>query len=127
MLNYVLSGNTSPYVIPSTNTPQVVGSNTGELYITPITVTFDYSSLNPSNIGSIQLGSGSLSLPSLLPGGNLPYINFGASNVNENLVIEIVAIPTTTNITPYAENNIVQLGQITQNGITVDDVIIQLG
>jgi hypothetical protein len=127
MLNYVLNNNTAPYVIPSTNTSLVVGSNIETLYI-PFAITFDYSTLNPSNLSSTQLGSGSISIPTLLPGGsaNSYYLNFSSSTANENVVIEVIAMPISGNIVPYAENNIVQLGQITQNGITVDDVIIQL-
>jgi hypothetical protein len=127
MLNYVLNPNVAPYVIPSTNTATVVGSNTNILYI-PFVLTFDYSTLTPSAVGTIPLGLGSLSIPTLLPGSTTAnYLNFSASNINSNVVIEVVAIPTTTNIVSYAANNIVQLGQIAQNGITIDDVIIQLG
>jgi hypothetical protein len=121
MISNVLNNSSSPYVITSTTTTDV-----SQLLI-PIILSLDYASLNPSDIDTTPLGYGSISIPSYLPNSSTtPYMNFSASNIDDNVVIEIVALPVKDIVYPYSQNNIVKLGQITQNGINIDDAVIQL-
>ncbi len=114
---------------PLTATTSATISN----FLVPIVVTLDYNSLNPTSNENILLGSGSISIPSyvyLNPGvSNIPtkYMDFSTGGLlDENVIIEVIAQPISPIITPYQENNIVQLEQNLQNSTIVDDVVIQL-
>ena len=128
IINNVLNGTVAPFAIPVTNTV----ANTvdmSQVYI-PIKIDFDYQSLNPSNLFDVSLASGTLHIPTTIPGAtsgsSVTYMGFGSSSLDSNVTIEIVAQPIGTVISPTTSNSIIQLAATLQNTTTIDDVVIQL-
>lgn len=97
----------------------------------PFYVDFDVGSLAPTDLANTELGNGVLYIPSTvnLGGGTVStaYLTFSAGSItDDNVIIEVIAQPTSETITPYYNNNIVKIGQTLQNSTTVDDVVINL-
>ena len=111
-------------ILVSTNTqyPLILPTNTVYPYV-PFIVALDYSALNPTNVSVSGLGTGYIKIPNYLFGGSSGqnYINFAGGNftvMNENICIQAIAqVYDSTEITPLAINNIVQ---ILNNSLTPD-------
>lgn len=94
----------------------------------PIDIDFDYSSLNPVSFNNTTACFGNIHIPLYLSGsGNQGYfINFENPQIDDNVIIEVVAQPISTQIIPLTENSIIKIESITQNNVNIDDIVIQL-
>jgi hypothetical protein len=100
--NILKTGATPTPILPiDTTTPYI-----------PIQIALDYGSLNPADLNATDalLGSGILKIPNYLTGSTQKYINFGAGSILDTQIsIQVIAQPFSQTITPYYDNNIIQL------------------
>jgi len=115
MTDFVLNPAVAPFEIPSTST----SSQMSETYI-PFHVTLDYFSLAPSDPEVTPIASGTLSIPESLS-TTVPYLRFSEATpdwLNDNVKIQVMAVPFDQTIESYYVNNIFQINE--------EDVMVEI-